>query len=103
MDLKKIFEVDLSQKLRSEPDLLSDVTEIYQITIGQESWHIDFKNSREVLAGAHPQASLSIEMPLDVFEKMLAGRLNVAWALTTRKIKFSGSLHHLARIKELFA
>jgi putative sterol carrier protein len=42
-------------------------------------------------------------MPLDVFEKMLAGRLNVAWALTTRKIKFSGSLHHLARIKELFA
>lgn len=103
MDLKKIFELDLSQKLSKEPDLLSDVKEIYQITIGQESWHIDFKNSRKVLAGSHPQASLLIEMPLDVFEKMFAGKLNVAWALATRKIKFSGSLHQLARIKELFA
>ncbi len=103
MDLDQLFEVDLNQKLSRDPNLLKDVSAIYQLKVGEKTWHVDLGKDRKVSGGAHSSPDLSIEMPVEAFENLIHGKLNITWALATRKIKISGSLSHLARLKELFA
>jgi putative sterol carrier protein len=102
MDLETVFE-KLNSKLASEPSLLADVNAVYQIQVGENFWHVDFSQERKVKRGAHSKPELQIEFTPESFEKLIAGTLNITLALALRKIKVSGSLSHLAKLKELFA
>lgn len=103
MDLKKLFEVDLNQRLESDPQILEGIQSVLELCIDDKAWHLDLAHERRVKSGKHTQPDLRIEMSQDQLEKLIAGKLNIALALAMRRIKVSGQLSLLPRIKELFS
>lgn len=102
MDLNDLFENQLTSKLKEDPSILEGVTKSYVLAIGDECFHLDLQQAREIKSGDLENSDCRIEMSPQTFQKMLDQKLNIAIALATRKIKVSGDLMLFTKLRELF-
>jgi len=104
MDLKKFFEQDLNQKLAERETRLADEDGIYQIEVGEDTWHLNMcERPLRIQPGTHSSPDCAVRMSVEDLEKLTQGKLNVAWALMTKKISFRGDMKKVYRLKEIIA
>jgi putative sterol carrier protein len=95
--IHQIFNEFLPGKIQNDPMCLAE-TGVREKTIGIEiegaqggSWAFRFDGQGAVsVVPATPSADCTIETKDATFQELLAGKLNVAWAFVTRKIKVRG-------------
>lgn len=102
MDYQHFFEIDLNQRLRSHPDVLSDVNAVYQFELEDQIWHIDLRGERQIKPGAHPEPDCTIQTQAETFQKILDNKAALVLALLTGKIKILGKKKLSIHLQEFF-
>ncbi|TVQ79862.1 MAG: hypothetical protein EA369_03685 [Bradymonadales bacterium] len=102
MSLHDFFEVTVNQYLQAKADRLQARAGVYQIKIDAEIWHIDLSRSPiKVESGEAPNPDCALELSEEDFQKLIEGKLNIPWALATRKLKLRGDLKKVYELREL--
>jgi len=106
MNTKEFFEVKFASKISENPGILSEsglrektvAIEIDGNTGGAWTFQFDGSGNISMEAGAEDSAACTISMKDETFEAMLKGKVNVPFAVLTRKIKIRGESAIAAKI-----
>ena len=95
---------DLNEKLKESPEIFDGLSCVYQLTIDDESWHLDLsaKGAKCIVAGKAEKADCRIGMNAENFEKLAMGKLNIPFAVAMGKFKISGNPKLALKLVELF-
>ncbi len=98
------LETELNEKIEAAPDIFDDLNCVYQLTVGDENWHLDLraKGKRKIVSGCPEKADCRIGMSIDNLEKLAAGKLNIPLAIAFGKFKISGNPKLALKLVELF-
>lgn len=95
----------LNTKLQKEPEILDGLDCVYQLTVGDQTWHLDLTSGegQNIVAGpASCKPDCSLELAPENFEKLTKGKLNIPLAVITGKIKVRGDKKLAMNLVELF-
>ncbi len=106
MNPKDFFENKFASKIKEDPDVLSGAgirTQSVSIDIdgsGGGKWTFTFDGNGKVSmeAGLLPESVCTIAMKDETFEGMINGKVNIPFAVITRKIKIKGETAIAAKI-----
>ena len=95
---------ELNGKLKDSPEIFEGISCIYQLTVGDDSWHLDLTESgaKNIVAGKVAKADCRIGMSPENFEKLAKGKLNIPLAVALGKFKISGNAKLALKLVELF-